>query len=599
MRTDEEIARLYTNRVRDRQTALDEMWLFQCYISGQLEIQIEELDTNERSAIANLAKQGLEQYGLRVASTMPSPHWASVRPGFKEHDDRARTRKMASLGWWEHNDMEEIMTLRAMDLFAYGASPCSVLPDPSSGIPMWQKHDPLTVFSAPCANPVDVVRRDSIISSETTYGWLVDTYGSAAKSLGGPHRQNALKNDDPVLTLRYVDKHEIVLIATATSSRTTRLAAQGQQQTWKRPNVAAAGWTRLEHMKNKAGCPLVFEPEWQTIVGARGRFNGTIGAHQMRAKLLALAYLTATRGAMPEEWIDPMQADVEPEVLNYPDPQTGEPGRIRNGTLKYIQTNPGFMTAPMMSTLERENRLEAGIPADFGGESASTVRTGRRGDSILASTIDFPIQRAQRRLARSLTCETKAAVHIVKNWTPGPRSFYVSWKGASGQVDYDPAKDFDSDQVKVTYALAGSDLNNDILRAQSKVGTGLWSKKMAREMDPETPDAERAHDEIVAEQIEETALGLFTQQVADGTLNVDDLHAFYEAIRKDRSEVVDALKAAHDKAKERQAEAATQAPEQMPGLAAPPPTVAEPPEGLENMSRTKFLLSSIAGGNAA
>lgn len=594
MRTVEEIARIYSARLQAQRAEIDLMTLFRQYLNGELEVNVAELDSNERSAIANLANQGLEQFSLRVASTLPQPESPSVRPGFKEHDDRARTRKKAILGWWDHNQMEEVLTLRAMDLLAYGSCPVSVLPDPETKIPIWQKHDPLTVFAAPCANPVDMVPRDAIVTTESTFGWLEDVYGTVVRKMYDGRRD--AHPDDPILTLRSVDSTEIVLLATTNPRARTFRGSGVHAPTQEKPTFGGNDWVELERMPNKAGCPLVFNPGWQTPVGRRGRFNGTIGAHQMRAKLLAIAYITAVRGAMPEEWLEPIDANgPEPEVKKYPDPRTGEPGETVNGKINVVRTDPGFMTSPMMSILEREARLDAGIMAEFGGESASSVRTGRRGDSILSATVDFPIQRAQRLLARSLSFESRAAVHIVKRWTPGAKSFYVSWKGATGYVDYDPVEVFDSDQVNVAYSMAGSDLNNDILRAQSKVGTGLWSRQTGREMDPETPDAEMEHDRIVAEQIEDVALAMFTQQVQDGTLNVDDLHAFYESIRKDKREVVDALKHAHDKAKDRQEQAAQAETQEQPGLAAPPP-VPEAAEGLENLSRTKFLLGSVLGG---
>ncbi|NCV60837.1 MAG: hypothetical protein EBW52_05455, partial [Betaproteobacteria bacterium] len=44
------------------------------------------------------------------------------------------------------------------------------------------------------------------------------------------------------------------------------------------------------------------------------------------------------------------------------------------------QINPGYKTDTALDRLERQERLEGSIPAEFGGESASNIRTGRRGE---------------------------------------------------------------------------------------------------------------------------------------------------------------------------------------------------------------------------
>ena len=71
---------------------------------------------------------------------------------------------------------------------------------------------------------------------------------------------------------------------------------------------------------------------------------------------------------------------------------TGEVGGLKGGTLRDSVVNPGFMTNPTIDRLERAQRLTAGIPAEFGGESGSNIRTGRRGEAVLSAVVDFPVQ---------------------------------------------------------------------------------------------------------------------------------------------------------------------------------------------------------------
>ena len=79
-----------------------------------------------------------------------------------------------------------------------------------------------------------------------------------------------------------------------------------------------------------------------------------------------------------------------------------------------MQTNPGYKTDVALDRLERQERLEGAIPAEFGGESGTNIRTGRRGESILSATVDFRVQEAQEIFASSLVEEDKIAIAIEK-----------------------------------------------------------------------------------------------------------------------------------------------------------------------------------------
>ena len=89
---------------------------------------------------------------------------------------------------------------------------------------------------------------------------------------------------------------------------------------------------------------------------------------------------------------------------------------MRGGDLRDMQMQPGYMTNPAIDRLERAQRLTAGIPPEFGGESTTNIRTGRRGDAVLSAVVDFPVQEAQRIMARSLQEENELAVTMSKKY---------------------------------------------------------------------------------------------------------------------------------------------------------------------------------------
>ena len=94
-----------------------------------------------------------------------------------------------------------------------------------------------------------------------------------------------------------------------------------------------------------------------------------------------------------------------------------------------------------MDRLERQERLEGAIPAEFGGESASNIRTGRRGESVLSATVDYRVQEAQTTFEQSLLAEDKIAVAIEKAyWGNEKKSFFIPGRSTQGQDSYTPNK---------------------------------------------------------------------------------------------------------------------------------------------------------------
>jgi hypothetical protein len=250
--------------------------------------------------------------------------------------------------------------------------------------------------------------------------------------------------------------------------------------------------------------------------------------------------------------------------------------------------------------LERQERLEGAIPAEFGGESGTNIRTGRRGESILAATIDFRVQEAQAIFESSLLEEDRVAIAIEKAyWGSQTKSFYLGGRKA-GITDYTPNKLWETDFHYVTYPAAGSDVNALIVGLGQRLGTGLMSKESAREADPLITDPEFEKDRIVAESLESALLASIQQQAADpnGPYQPDDLAYIVQQVKSNKMELAEAIQAAQKRAQERQATPVEPgAPEAMPGLATPgmgaeQPVGPAPAEGIEG------LLSQLGGGAA-
>lgn len=556
---------------------------------GDIIIPLPELDQANKPAVANLLNQGLDQMSMRVASVMPDPYYPPLKVGIKLSEDKARKRRLANLGWWHQNRMRIKMRRRSRWLVGYGAAPVVLRPDFKNEMPLWHLRDPLTTFPAPCLDPDDMLPPDCIFSFSRSLAYLKAVYPDKWERLYFGDRP---KGDDTVNLVEYIDSEECVLIAVGK----------------RRPEgPMGASSVELDRYENRIGvCPVVI-PGRIGLERRMSQFEGMLGMYMLQARLQALEVIAVEKGVFPDTYLVSRPNEIAAFIAGPYDGRTGLVNVIKGGEIREIQTQPGFQTNPTIDRLERGQRLTAGIPAEFGGESTTNVRTGRRGDSILSAVIDFPIQEAHELFSEALQEENRLAIKIDKEYFDKPKSFYLSTKGTKGRVDYYPSEDFDSDVNFVTYAQAGVDLNNLVIGTGQRIGVGTMSKRTAQELDPLIDDAEAEHDRVVSEALEGAMLQSLQQQAVQGAIAPVDIARIMQLVISDQEELADAVQKAQAEAQARQASAGPPgtpegpvppgSPEAQPGLQAGPegaaqPTeaVGAPPQSLQNLGQ---MLNSL------
>jgi hypothetical protein len=553
--------------------------------NGDVIVPLNELDRNTKSSVANLLVQGLDQMSMRVASTMPSPYFPALREGQDRSMKLARDRKRAMLAIWDQNRMSMKMRQRARHLLAYSNSPVYLKPNFDKRLPEWQLRNPLDTFAAPRIDIDNPVPDNVIFTYHRPYRWLMQNYGVL---LNGTLRVANPGQDTLFTILEYVCANEIVTIAMGSEKSSDPLTGQtfpGQQA------------VELSRVINRTGMPLVVMPQRITLDKPRGQFDGLLGMYYTRARLQALTEIAIERGIFPDEYLVSRPGE-NAEIIQIADGKTGQLGVVKGGDITQLQTNPGYKTDVALDRLERQERLEGAIPAEFGGESGTNIRTGRRGESILSATVDFRVQEAQELFASSLVEEDKIAIAIEKAyWGNASKSFYIPGTGG-GMKDYTPNKMWETDFHYVSYSASGADINNLVISLGQRLGTGLMSKESAREADPMISDPELERDRIVAEAIESALLQSVQAQAADpnGPYQPDDLAFIAEQVASNKMSLPQAIQAAQKRAQERQATPApTGAPETMPGLSPAgvgmeQPMEAPAPSGIEG------LLAQLGGG---
>jgi len=573
---------------------LNQMMKLRDAYNGDIIVPLPEMDRNERSSVANLISTGLDQTAMRIASTTPNVFFPPLKPGDRASERRAATRRRATLGWWDANKMNLKLRRRARFMIGYASSPVVLRPDPKRGIAKWEVRSPLTAYPAMSEDIDNITPTDCIFSFGRSYKWMKANYpNSAYKFWANGEEPSAQTMYDIV---EYVDADCWVLAAVEVNPVTPSVI----------PGQSSMRYVELERIPNRTGlCPAVV-PGRITLDRQQGQFDGLVGMYQMQAKLMALEVIAVERGIFPDTYLVSRPGETAKFVSGPYDGRTGMVNVIAGGDLREAGLQQGMGPTATIDRLERNMRITSGIPAEFGGESNSNIRTGKRGDAILSAVVDFPVQEAQELLGESLVEENKRAIAIAKSYFGEERrSFYVSFRGAQGHVDYVPNKDFETDDNVVTYSYAGSDANSLVVGLGQRVGLGTLSKRSAQEIDPLVADPELEHDRVVAESLEQALLLSVQQQAQQGQIPPNDLARIMQLVVTDKLPLAEAVDAVHKQAQERQATPApVGAPETMPGLAQPqmgaeqPGTLPAQTPAAPGQPSMQDLLSQLGVGGA-
>lgn len=564
----EAILAIYNERKRGQSSLIENMRAVRDQYNGDIVIPLPEIDASERPAVANILNMGLDQTAKRIASTVPDVYYPPVRPGIEVSEQRARTRRRANLGWWEQNRQRLKLRRRARWLIGYSSSPVVIRPDAKREIPTWSIRNPLTAYIAPSEDPDSITPHDAIFTYRRSYQWLRWCYPNEIQGLYTGGTNNPPKADDLFDLLEYHDAAETVLACVG-----RQRDAYENTETW-------GACVILDRAPNRIGmCPVV-APATINLDRQMGLFDGALGMYMTQAKLMAVSVIGAYREVLPETWAVSRPGE-NVNIVAQPDPLRGVVGEIAGGEIHNVPSQISPQSQQMIDRLERNQRVESGIPPEFGGESGGNIRTGRRGDAVLSATVDFTIQECQEIMAASLEEENRRAIAVARAyWGTKKVSFYVSWDNAQGRVDYVPNEIFEeSDRHVVRYSYAGADANNFIIGAGQRVGLGTMSRKTFMEVDPLVPDAEREHDYVVGEALEQAALTVIEQQAAQGMLPLEDLANIHEMAISDKKNLFDAIQKAQEIAQQRQATSGAPgtpegpveagSPEAQPGLSPP------------------------------
>jgi len=582
--TVEQVVQLLETRQRATSVTVERLRRLRDAYNGDILIPLPEMDHNEQASVANLISIGLDQSAMRISSTMPDVYYPTVQPGDPASEKRARIRKRATLGWWEANKMPLKLRQRARYMIGYASSPVMLRPDGKRGIARWELRNPLTCYPAATTGVDDLVPADTIFVYQRPLNWVAANY---------PDRLPQLRNVEPdstVSVVEYVDADTILTGVTAVTAPNVGQAYNDTEMLSKQVTV------ELERIPNRTGNPLVVIAGRFTLDRPHGQFDSLVGMYQTQARLFALEMIAVERGIFPDTYLVSRPGEQAKFVTGPHDGRSGLVNIISGGTLQEAGMNSNLTANNLIDRIERSMRITSGTPAEYGGESVTNVRTGKRGDAILSAVVDFPIQEAQEVLAASLTEENKIAISICRTYFGNDRrSFYISTGKTKGHVDYTPNKDFESDNNIVTYSYAGADANSLTVGLGQRITLGTMSKRTAQEIDPLVSDPEQERDRVIGESLERALLQSLQLGAQQGQIPPTDLARIMTLVVTDKKDLADAVAAAQKEAQERQATPAPQgSPETQPGISQPGSGAQQPAQPVTPPS-LDMLLQQLGG----
>ena len=535
MKTVDEILSLYKQRVSFYGPVQSRMKMIQSIYNGTMEVPLPDMEQNAMPSSPNLLAAGVDQMAGRITSVTPSIAFSSYNPGVRKYDRIAQAASRTIGGWWQSDRMSMKMKQRGRHLIAYGMSPVVVRWDHEEKRPTWQVRHPLETYPSTDIIPGRITPTDCIFAYRRSVAWMRSMgYEDRLYSLMG---RGDMPNDASVLLIEYVD------------AGSTQMVMAGYKTTdpYAAPFEMVSGGSSfkgilLEQYPNMSdGCPVVI-PMRITLDTAAGQFDNMIGMYYQQAKLMALEVIAVEKGIFPDTYLVSRQGEIGRFLDGPHDGRTGMVNIIAGGDIRDIQSQPGYLTNPTIDRLERNQRVTAGIPAEFGGESSTGIRTGRRGDAVLSAVIDYPVAEAQEAFAFALEQENEVAIGLAKSWDGNnKRTIYIGTGNSFSPVTYVANETFITTEHVVAYPATGSDLNSLIIGIGQRVGLGIMSKQTAANLDPYVDNPEVEHDRIIAESLEQALVASIQQQASSGSLPPLVLSKIMQLVRDDKMEIAEAL----------------------------------------------------------
>ena len=545
MKSAADIVSLYRQRMTYYAPLQGGMRHIQAIYHNQAQIPLPDMDRIEQPSVPNLLAQGVDQMAGRISSVVPQVAFASSKPGVRLYDRKAVTAARTIQGWWQEDRVPLKMKQRARHYLAYSMAPVSIRWNPKEEQPTWHVRHPLETYPSTDMQAGQVQPSDCIFAYRRSAAWMMSN--GYRDHLARLTNFDGINADSSILLLEYADCEESVLLAIH-YARNGGVYSDDSYIT--DGNFGAARAIELErYYHGYDECPVTV-PSRISLDNRQGQFDNMVGMYYHQARLMALESIAVEKGIFPDTYLVSRAGEVGRFLDGPHDGRTGNVNIIQGGDIKEVQSQPGYVSVQTIDRLERNQRVTAGIPQEFGGESGSNIRTGRRGDAEAQETFAYALQE-----------ENEIGISLAKKFA-GNKTFtiYVGVGNSRAPVTYTPNDTFETDEHTVSYPATGSDMNSLIVGLGQRVGLGTMSKFTAATLDPFIDNPETEHDLIIREGLEQALMSGIQQQAQSGQIPPLTLAKVMDLVGNDKMELAQAMnKVTQDALKEQQAQQDAQA----------------------------------------
>jgi hypothetical protein len=551
-RSAEDVVKLFRDRQKSagprREAMRDMLNLYE----GEIAVPLPEMRREERPSIVNLAKQGINQMGMRAASVMPNIICPPINTGRSEDAEKnAAKRRKTLMAWWDEVGMQIKLRQRGRWLFAYAHAPVMICPDFKAGRPTWRPVSPMDTYPSHLGAFDDMVPSDCIIAALHAVGWCRQQWPEASYVLQG------LKDDALCEILHFIDDYEYHTVVTP--KLIIEEIQSGMYASGRSLRAATLDWH-----PNLTGRPWVVIPRSISLENPLSTYQGLIGMYEAQAELDALGKIARRKGVFAEEWLVSNEPNGIAQIVTPADAFAGIVGQVSGGSIVRLAPESQYSTDTGVDRYERNMRIEAGLPSDFGGESSTNVRTGARANALIQNAIDPVLQETHELFSKSLEAEDCIAIAIDKAYWSGQTK--TVWLGSEA-VSYDPGKVWETDRHLVDYSMAGADLNQLTIVPLQLVGAGAMSLRTMMGLHPLIKDVDKEMDMVTVDKIDQAILAsLQTLLTTPGAIPMSDVMKVRNMILRGDADLGEAWEQVQQEAQERQARLAETQAQAMPGM---------------------------------
>ena len=318
------------------------------------------------------------------------------------------------------------MKNRARNIVAYGMAPAVIRYCPRRKMPTWEVRSPMETYPSLDRIPGTTQPVDVIFAYRRSVAWLrANGYGWAVSEVTGRFDTGA---DSMMLMLEYVDEECACLCVAGYVDGYNYLYGGSP---YVNQGVTGMKAVLLECVETE-GVMTASVPTRLTLNRPGGQFDAMIGMYYAQAKLMALEVLAVEKGVFPDVYLESRAGELARFIDGPYDGRTGQVNIVAGGVIREQANSPGYMTPQTIDRLERAQRVTAGIPAEFGGESGTNIRTGRRGDAVPLPSSTSPSARPRR-------CSRTAWSTRTRPRSRSPRCTTGARPGASSSAPGTPA----------------------------------------------------------------------------------------------------------------------------------------------------------------